>query len=69
MRKPTLRELFLKYLTQDSTTQDMRRRNFNRAIFDADEGWAVYCNTSLDMVLEKFDKANKEYNLVNKEGK
>jgi hypothetical protein len=35
MKKPTLRELFIKYLTQDSTTMDARRREFNQAIFDA----------------------------------
>ena len=67
MRKPTLRELFIKYLTQDSATKDARRKEFNQAIFDAEKGFANYCETSLDMVLEKFDKAIKEYALVNKE--
>ena len=28
-----LRELFIKYLSQDSQTQDMRRKEFNQAIF------------------------------------
>jgi len=60
MRKPTLRELFIKYLTQDSATKDARRREFNQAIFDAEKGFANYCRTDLDMVLEKFDKAVKE---------
>ena len=61
MVKPTLRELFVKYLTQDSATQDARRREFNQAIFDAEAGWAVFCRTDLDMVLEKFDRAIKEF--------
>jgi hypothetical protein len=57
----TLRELFLKYLTVDSETHDARRKEFNRAIFDAREGWQVFNGTDLDMVMEKFDKAIKEY--------
>jgi len=55
-----LRDLFLKYLTADSETQDKRRKDFNQAIFDAKEGWAVFNGTDLDMVMEKFDKAVKE---------
>lgn len=54
-----LRDLFLKYLTVDSKTQDARRREFNQAIFDAEEGWAVFNGTDLDMVMNKFDKAVK----------
>jgi hypothetical protein len=61
MKKPTLRELFIKYLTQDSTTMDARRREFNQAIFDAEKGFANYCRTDLAMVLEKFDKAMREF--------
>jgi len=60
MNNPTLRELFIKYLTQDSATKDARRREFNQAIFDAEKGFANYCETDLDMVLEKFDKAVRE---------
>jgi len=56
-----LRALFLKYLTQDSKTQDARRKEYNQAIFDGEEGWAVFNGTDLDMVLEKFDKAVKEW--------
>jgi len=55
-----LRELFLRYLVEDSETQDARRREFNQAIFDK-EGWAVFNETDLGMVMEKFDKAVKEY--------
>jgi hypothetical protein len=60
MVNPKLRELFLKYLTVDSKTQDRRRRGYNQAIFDAKEGWAVFNGTDLDMVMEKYDKAVKE---------
>ena len=56
-----LRALFLKYLTQDSRTQDARRKEYNQAIFDGEEGWAVFNGTDLDMVLDKFDKAVKEW--------
>ena len=58
---PTLREFFLKYLTEDSETQDARRKDFNQAIFNAKEGWAVFHGTDLDMVMEKFDRAVKEH--------
>ena len=57
----TLTELFIKYLTQDSQTQDRRRKEYNQAIFDCDEGWAVFTGTNLDMVLDKFDMALKEW--------
>jgi len=66
MRKPTLRELFIKYLTQDSATRDARRKEFNQAIFDAEKGFANYCKTDLEMVLEKFDKAVKEWEAANR---
>jgi hypothetical protein len=55
-----LRELFLKYLTVDSETKDRRRKEFNQGIFDEEEGWAVFCGTNLEMVMEKFDRAVKE---------
>ena len=55
-----LRALFLKYLTVDSETNDRRRKDYNQAIFDDKEGWAVFNGTDLDMVMEKFDKALKE---------
>lgn len=56
-----LKELFIKYLTVDSETQDMRRKEFNQAIFDTDEGWECYTSTDISMVLEKFDMAMKEF--------
>lgn len=58
--KQKLRNLFIKYLTQDSEIKDRRRKGFNQAIFDAEKGFANYCETDLAMVLEKFDKAVKE---------
>lgn len=57
----TLRDYFIKYLTQDSETQDRRKKEYNQAIFDEKEGWQCFNGTDLDMVMEKFDKAEKEY--------
>lgn len=51
-----LRDEFLRLLTEDSTTHDARRREFNQAIFSKD-GWAVFNGTSLDMVMRKYDRA------------
>ena len=58
----TLRELFVKYLTEDSETHDARRKEFNQAIFDAEEWWAIFNGIDLDMVMEKFDRAHKDWN-------
>jgi len=60
-----LRKAFLKYLTQDSKIQDARHKEFNQAIFidSTDEfssGHQVFHDTTLDMVMEKFDKAVKD---------
>jgi len=52
-----LRREFLRLLTTDSETKDRRRREFNQAIFNGDEGWAIWSSTDLDMVMDKFDKA------------
>lgn len=52
-----LRDEFLHVLTVDSETNDRRRKDFNQALFDPNEGWAVWSSTSLDMVLAAFDKA------------
>ena len=48
-----LRDLFLKRLTEDSED--------NRSIFDAEEGFARYNGTDLEMILEKFDLAIRDY--------
>ena len=55
-----LHDKFLRLLTTDSETKDRRRLEFNQAIFDADEGWAVFNGTDLDMVMAKFNKAVRE---------
>ena len=52
-----LRDLFLIFLTTDSETKDARRKDFNQAIFDPEEGWAIFSETDLDMVMLKYDKA------------
>lgn len=53
-----LRELFLKRLTEDSED--------NYSIFDAEEGFARYNGTDLEMILEKFDSAIEDYKNMNK---
>jgi hypothetical protein len=55
-----LRDTFLRLLTVDSETKDRRKREYNQAIFDKDEGWAVFSGTDLGMVMDKFDRAVKE---------
>ena len=64
-----LRDLFIKYLTVDSETQDARRKEFNQAIFidpavKYSGGKQCFNGTDLDMVMEKFDKAVKEWILM-----
>jgi hypothetical protein len=54
-----LRTEFLRLLTENSITTDRRRKDYNQAIFDPREGWAVFTNTSLDMVMAKFDRATR----------
>jgi len=58
----TLREFFMQRLTVDSNTEDRRRKEFNQAIFSGETGYACFNGTDLDMVLEKFDLAFKDYN-------
>ena len=60
-----LRELFIKFMTEDSLHTDMRKKDYNQAIFIKNEpfkGQQVFNGTNIDMVLEKFDKACKIYN-------
>jgi hypothetical protein len=52
-----LREEFLRFLTEDSEVKDGRRKEFNQAIFDAERGYAIWTDLTLDMVMGKFDKA------------
>lgn len=53
-----LRTEFLRLLTEDSETNDARRREFNMAIF-MPEGHAIWTDTNLSMVMDKFDTAVK----------
>ena len=55
-----LRKAFVKRLTTDSPPHDARRKDFNQAIFDAEEGFACFSGTDLNMVLEKFDAAVRD---------
>lgn len=51
-----LRSEFVRMLTVDGSL-DRRRRDFNQAIFNAEEGWAIWSSTDLDMVMTAFDRA------------
>lgn len=51
-----LRAEFLRLLTEEGPTRDWRRKDYNQAIFSP-EGWAVWTETDLSMVMDKFDKA------------
>lgn len=62
-----LRDEFVRLLTEDSATTDRRRKDYNQAIFDPDQGWACFNGTDLWMVLDKYDKAVKNINKKEKE--
>lgn len=62
-----LREAFVKRLTVDSPHHDARRKDFNQAIFDAEEGFACFSGTDLSMILEKFDLAVKDFTETGKD--
>ena len=58
-----LRELFVKRMTEDSETQDRRRKDYNQAIFGfSDDGstYQVFNDTDMNMVLQCFDDAVKD---------
>ena len=57
---------YLKLLTIDSKTHDARRKDFNQAIFDADNGYAIFNGTDLRMIMDKFESA-KRNNLKSEE--
>jgi hypothetical protein len=48
----------LQLLTEDGPTTDRRRRAYNQAVFMPD-GQPVWSETTLDMVMDKFDRAVK----------
>lgn len=59
-----LRELFIKRMTVDSDHNDRRRKDFNQAIFgynDDGSTYAVWSETDMDMVLQCFDDAVKDW--------
>jgi len=58
----TLKEFFIQRLTVDSNTEDRRKKEFNQAIFSEETGSSCFNRMELDMVLEKFDLAFKDYN-------
>lgn len=58
------RELFIKRMTIDSEHNDRRRKDYNQAIFGYREDgstFACWCNMDMEMVLECFDNAMKDY--------
>lgn len=59
-----LRELFIKRMTVDSDHNDRRRKDFNQAIFcykDDGSTYACWYGTDMDMVLQCFDNAVKDW--------
>lgn len=61
-----LEKEFLYYLTTNFVT-DARKKDFNQAIFDKDEGWACFNGTDLGMIMDKFHKSVKKLRLQIKE--
>lgn len=59
-----LKECFIKRMTVDSETNDRRRKDYNEAIF-FDNGMGeykqVFCDTTMEMVLDCFDNAVKDW--------
>lgn len=58
-----LRNCFIKRMTVDSETQDRRRKDYNQAIFrdyGRGEHNQVFCDTTMEMVLDCFDNAVKD---------
>ena len=51
-----LRKAFIKRLTVDSPHHDARRKDFNQAIFDADEGFACFNGTAAVRDLTTYQK-------------
>ena len=60
-----LRELFIKRMTVDSDHNDRRRKDFNQAIFckyiEDGEHEQVFCGTTMEMVLQCFYDAAKDW--------
>lgn len=60
MSDEDFRERFLFFLTTDSVKNDRRRKDWRRAVFDRDEGWACWTGTDLGMVMHAFDLAMRD---------
>lgn len=60
-----LRELFIKRMTVDSEHNDRRRKDYNQAIFckyrEDGEHEQVFNGTTMEMVLQCFDDAEKDW--------
>lgn len=60
-----LRELFIKRMTVDSDHNDRRRKDYNQAIFckftEYGEHEQVFYGTTMEMVLQCFDDAVKDW--------
>lgn len=59
-----LRDLFIKRMTVDSEHNDRRRKDYNQAIFcdfGRGEHEAVWNETTMEMVLQCFDDAVKDW--------
>ena len=60
-----LREMFIKRMTIDSETTDRRRKDYNQAIFYYDDFYdehrQCFNDTSMEMVLQCFDDAVKDW--------
>lgn len=52
-----LHDEFVRALTVDSRTRDGRRKEFNQAIFDPIQGYAIFNGTDLETVMAKFNRA------------
>lgn len=60
----SFRELFIKRMTVDSKHNDRRRKDYNQAIFgynDDGSTYAVWSEIDMDMVLQCFDDAVKDW--------
>ena len=59
-----IKESILHYLCDDWNNRKRgKAHKENQAIFDREEGWAIYCNTDLEMVMEKVVKGIRSVNL------
>lgn len=58
------RKLFINRMTVDSNHNDRRRKDYNQAIFGYDDDgstYAIWSETDMEMVLQCFDDAVKDW--------